>query len=102
MIQQFVQADVGQNRFGWTGEPQDLTNQGINPRQLAASQLHQILVWMFFQKQIEKSLSDHQRIFDFVGHPGGKRADTGQPVELPQILLEAARGCKILKYHGHG
>ena len=57
--------------------------------------------WFFLRQQIHERLDGHHAVLDFVRHAGRKRAEAGQPVEPPQVLLEHRRGSQAVQHDDH-
>ena len=61
--------------------------------------LAKIRVLVTLRQQLGESLDRDERILDLVGHPGGKRAQAGQPIAPPNLHLETLQRGDVGQHH---
>ena len=55
--------------------------------------------WYRSGQQLREGLDRYERVFDFVGHTGGKRAETGETVAAPDLHFEPLQRRNISQHH---
>jgi hypothetical protein len=91
----------GKHRLGRSGEAQHLAHDGIDPAQLLDREVRQFQLLVSANQQIQESFDRHHRVFDFMGHAGGKGSDAGQPVQAAEIEFEMLDRTLVGQGHGH-
>ena len=99
VVEGFMKSDGGESWFGWTGEFQDLADQGVDAGNLPFHNGRKLGALIFLEEQVDKRFYRHKSVFDLMRHPGGKDADARQAIEAPDIQLQFFQRCQFVQDH---
>ena len=87
-----MQAHGRDRRAVGRGKPQHLGHDAVDAGQFTPDDLGQFGVLSFLRQHVHKGLDGHHAVFDFMRHAGRERAQAGQAVEPPEVLLKDRGG----------
>ena len=95
LFDHLVEWQADQLRTSRPGNAQHLRHQTVNAVKLPADRFRQPRLRTLLQQKIDERANGHEGVFDFMGHPGGERADAGQAVEVAQLDIQLPQGRQL-------
>ena len=81
LVQDEMEADARELRFGRAGEFAHLAEQRVNAAHFKADDFRQVRLLVLFQQEVHEGFDGDEGVLHLVGHAGGKGADAVQPVQ---------------------
>ncbi len=94
--QEFVHAGGTERRLSGPGEPQQLTDEQVDPAHFTADQRGGVVRFLLEEK-FDEGFDGDEGVFDFVSDAGGEGADGGEFLEALGLGLEFAGGGEVVE-----
>ncbi len=99
VVEGFVKPHGGKGRFGGSGEFQNLTDQGIDARNLSFDDSREFGVLVLLQEKFHEGADSDEGIFNLVGDARRKNSDARQPIEPAHVEFEFLQAGNFVQHH---